>query len=170
MESSKKTRSFIVGSAAIAAIVGIGGVVYTSSARNSTDTTSGVQGLSQTTNSAQNTSAPTQTATEAPVQSTVSSFKNGSYSATKKYRVPDGQNSIKVTVTIVDGNLTAVKTVNDYGNEESAYYVDSFEANISDAVKGDKITEAYAGRVGGASLTSSAFNDALQTIINDAKV
>lgn len=80
-----------------------------------------------------------------------------------------GQNSIKVTVTVTDGEISAVQTSHDYQDRESGYYIDSFDADIKAAMAGTNISDAYAARVGGASLTSSAFNDALQTIENEAK-
>lgn len=167
MQSSNKATPIIIGSLAIAAIIGVGGFIYvsgtsTKQASNSTVTESSVVPTSD-----KSTPAST-TDTTAPIPA--STTANGTYTASTNYSVPQGfQNTIKVTVTVDDGTISAVSATHEYEDAESEFYLDAFDGAITAAVGGDKLEDAFAGRVGGASLTSGAFNDALQTIINDAK-
>lgn len=174
MQSSSKATPIIVGSLAVIAIVGVGGYIYASGATN--DQTSNNAGTepsvvqaSDTTTQSNTTQTTTPTSEISDTSSSV--YANGTYTATTSYAVPRGfQNTIKVTVTVDNGTISAVSATHEYEDRESEFYVDAFDADISAAVGGDTIDDAYAGRVGGASLTSNAFNDALQTIVNDAKV
>jgi len=98
-----------------------------------------------------------------------SAYKDGTYNATSNYYVPGGQNSIAVTLTIANDTITAVKTSSTVDSYQSQQYVDSFNSSINSAVVGTPLTNAYQNRVGGASLTTIAFDDTLQTIMNNAK-
>ena len=72
-------------------------------------------------------------------------------------------------MTIDNGTVTAIKTTHNYTDRESDYYISSFDSLIEQEVKGKKLDELSIGRVGGASLTSNAFDDAIATIKNEAK-
>ncbi len=115
------------------------------------------------------TTAPS-TATATPTVTASSGYKDGTYTASSSYRVPHGgQNSVSATLTIASGRITVVTTTNDYSDGESAQYVDFFKQEISSAIVGQSLADASVSRVGGASLTSSAFNDVLDTIRTQAK-
>jgi uncharacterized protein with FMN-binding domain len=101
--------------------------------------------------------------------SSSSGYKDGTYNATSSYYVPGGQNSLAVTLTISGGTVTDVKTSSTVDSYQSQRYVDSFNSSISSAVVGSTLDNASQSRVGGASLTTSAFDDALSTITNNAK-
>ncbi len=162
MRSSNQLTPRILGELAFAVIVGAGGYLYLTSSPP-VATTKSTKSLTS--------SSPRQTTT--PIMAThqmMLVYKNGTYSATATYSVPSGaQNDIKVTLTIQGDTIIAVTTNNNISESQSQYYVDSFNSNINSAVVGSALTDAYAGRVGGASLTSNAFDDALRTIVNDAK-
>lgn len=120
--------------------------------------------------SAQTTPATPTTDTTNTTNSTSSGYKDGSYTASTSYEVPHGnQNSVSATLTIAGGKITNVTTNNDYSDEESAQYVDFFKQEISSAIVGQNLADVSVSRVGGASLTSSAFNDVLDTIRTQAK-
>lgn len=173
MQSSKKSTPTIVGTIVIAAIVGVGGYNY---ATSSTSTETAVQGpttsSSQTTKPTSGNGSTVETnSTNLSTQSSTVTYKDGAYTATAGYVVPHGgRNRVKATVTITNGKITNVVTSNNFSDQKSGYYIDSFDATIKSAMAGTSISNAYAGRVGGASLTSSAFNNALQTIETQAKV
>ncbi len=105
---------------------------------------------------------------QAPVEA-VSGYKNGTYTKTVTYSVPHEKNTIKVTLTVKDGAITQVSNEHDYADRESTRYVDRFENAISTAVVGKKLDNISLSRVGGASLTTRGFMNALSAIVNDAK-
>ncbi|MBC7746874.1 hypothetical protein H7Y40_02750 [Pedobacter sp.] len=161
MKSSHPLTPMLVGALAVAVITGVGGYLFVPYG-----TTSNLA----TTASSEVATVVASSATTTNAASTATNYKDGTYTATTSYRVPHGSvNSIKVTLTVKAGVITAAKTVNDTSDRESAGYVDSFESNIESAIVGSSLNGASASRVGGASLTSVAFDDALQTIVNDAK-
>lgn len=171
MQSSHTRTPKIIGSLAVAIVIGIGGFLVingvgaqqTSSVTTTTSSSSAAQATTPTT-----PASTTPTTTNSSSSSDLT-YKNGTYSATASYRVPGGQNSLTVALTIASDKITAVKTTSSYDDRESQRYVDSFESGISSAVVGSSLADAYVGRVGGATLTTGAFDDTLQTIMNNAK-
>lgn len=108
------------------------------------------------------------TATATPTAST--QYKNGTYTASASYMVPrGGMNSLTIKMTIQNDTITSVTTNNDISEGDSQFYVDSFDQNISGVVVGKKLANAYVGRVGAASLTSSAFNNIVNKVMSSAK-
>ncbi len=142
----------------------------TTSTVTSTTTASATPSATPTT-SVTPTPSATSTPTPTPTPSTIptSGYKDGTYKATVSYFVPHDQNSMTATITIANGEITGVSTTNQYGDHESASYINDFKSSISNAVVGKKIDKASVGRVGGASLTSEAFNEALDQVMNQAK-
>jgi hypothetical protein len=67
-----------------------------------------------------------------------------------------------------NGVISALKTSHSYGDRESGMYIDSFDSSIKSVVIG-KSLDMSLSRVGGASLTTHGFEDALATIANQAK-
>lgn len=115
-------------------------------------------------------SVATNAASSTTPNSTKTGYKDGTYKATKSYNVPHGEvNSITVEVAVANDAITSVNVDDSYGDRESASYVSSFERSVSAAVKGKKLSSLSVGRIGGASLTSSAFKQALSTIVAEAK-
>lgn len=188
MQSSHAQTPKIIGGLAVAIVVGIGGFLAISGVNaqpsgnlssTSSSTTPSSQAAPQTTTPAADTTTPTTaTPTTATTPSTPpaatpvkpsNTYKDGTYNATSSYYVPGGQNSLAVTLTIAGDKITAVKTSSTVDSYESQRYVDRFNSSISSAVVGKALANAYQGRVGGASLTTSAFDDTLQTVMNNAK-
>jgi len=165
-----------VGAVAIVAAAAIGAVKIIGnegdSATASTQSTVS-SSTSSTPTSSDSTSSTSSTATDSTSQSTTSTsssgYADGDYTAKASYYVPHGSNSISVKLTIKDGKVTAVTTDDTYSDHESAYYIDSFNSEIKGVVVGQSLDSLSLSRVGGASLTTEGFNQALDSIISSAK-
>ncbi|MBP9852804.1 MAG: hypothetical protein QG629_254 [Patescibacteria group bacterium] len=177
MKSTNKSTPTIVGIVALLAIIGSAGyVIRTSSASDQNpstisaakaedDTAATTAAMVHTT--ADTTTSATQTAT---TSGAISAYKDGTYSTTAKYQVPHGyQNSIAVKATIKDGKITSVSTDDTYSDHESRNYIDAFESDVENTVVGQYLGDFSASRIGGASLTTMAFDEAIQTITSQAK-
>lgn len=172
----------LVGSLAIATIIGAAAFVLsqsTSTKLSAAPTANTAQiatkeTTSQATDSAASTAtAPTTSQTTSSTTastSTSSGYKDGTYTAAASYSVPRSSNTIDVSLTVKDGVVTAVKTSHNYSDRESGMYIDSFDSSIQSSVVGKSIGSLTSlSRVGGASLTTYGFEDALATIANQAK-
>lgn len=96
--------------------------------------------------------------------------KDGQYSSTISYSVPEnGQNSISVKVTITSGKISDIEDSISYDSRESREYNDSFDSSIKGEVVGKKLDQISLSGVGGASLTTEAFMQALSEISTAAK-
>lgn len=119
--------------------------------------------------------APTPIPTPAPVtpkNPTVpakNTYRNGSYSAKVAYSPKGLPDTIVTNLTISNDKVTAVSIVDDPSNAKSKRYVDSFKSALSGAVVGKSLSGLSLSRVGGASLTTPAFNQTLDAIRNQAK-
>lgn len=132
---------------------------------NATTTTAG-----NTTTSANGDSTATITPPAITSNATASgSYKDGTYTSTVSYYVPRGSNSLTAKVTVTSGTVTAVKVDHNYNDRESGMYIDSFESALQSAAVGKSIDGLSPGRIGGATLTTQAFDDALTAVRNDAK-
>jgi uncharacterized protein with FMN-binding domain len=127
----------------------------------------------------QENTQPTEGAT-APEQSTAveadssesttqssNNYRDGEYSADGSYRTPGGNETITVTLSLKDNAVTAV-SVDGNGTGESAEYQAMFKQGISKEVIGKKIDQINVSRVSGSSLTSTGFNNAIDTIEREA--
>ena len=113
------------------------------------------------------TPAETETATE---QTPANNYLNGTYSASGVYRVPGGdREDISLQITIENDNVTALTVDTVATNGESAEYQAPFDAQINGEVIGQDIDDADVFSLGGASLTSAAFNDLLDAVRNEAR-
>lgn len=115
--------------------------------------------------------ASTDTVPSAPqAVATTNVYSDGSYTATIDYTVPKGEtNRIVVQLTIADDTVTSVSTTNTYEDEVSSRYIGGFEEAIEASVTEVKLDEISLSRVGGASITTAAFMDALSDIATKAK-
>jgi len=121
----------------------------------------------ETTQTTETTTPATDTNTE--TDAATSSYKDGTYSATGSYSSPGGRESIKLTVTIMDGIITSTSLDEKASNGEAKEYQDDFDSGYKTLVVGKNIDEVSLSRVAGSSLTSNGFNDALDEIKSDAK-
>lgn len=155
----------VVGAIAIGGIVTAGAFVFlrpvdapTDSAAHITTTAAQTQPTTQTTSQTESTTTTSTTGT------TQANTAAQTYTKTLSYYVPRETNSIHVSVTIADGVITSVETSHDYSDRESGSFINRFENGVQSAVVGKNIKDISATRIGGASLTSQAFYDALQSI------
>jgi uncharacterized protein with FMN-binding domain len=94
-------------------------------------------------------------------------YANGVYTATGKY---GGQpSSITVTVTLVDGVITAVRVTPRATDPTSLDFQRRFAAAIPTVVVGKRIDEVKVGRLAGSSGTPNGFNAAIQRIKEQAR-
>lgn len=119
--------------------------------------------------SATSTEAEDTTTTSASTVS-ASGYTAGTYSATISYSVPHGSNSIAVDVTVdASGTITDVSDDHSYSDHESGWYIESFDSELSGAVVGQNISSLSLSRLGGASLTTQAFDQALSNILSQSQ-
>lgn len=91
------------------------------------------------------------------------------YSATAQYLTPAREpHDVTVDLTVTDGIVTDVTVLYDGSKNYANQHQERFDVEIADAVVGVSLADVTADRVGGASLTSGAFNDAVADIRNEA--
>lgn len=180
MNSTNKSTPILVGAIAILAI--LAGATYTFTTAQPTGTASQNTAIqvarkeedddsATTATNVANTATATATTSSSPSASSVGSgYKNGTYTATVSYSVPKGAtNQIAVQATISDGKITAVSSKDTFSDRESGDYIDSFESSLKADVVGQPLSGFSASRIGGASLTTYAFEEAIQKIATQAK-
>lgn len=95
-------------------------------------------------------------------------YADGSYTATGDYQAPSGTETVEVTVTLESGTITAVTAVGDATDPQAQGYQGQFAAGIGAIVVGKNIDDIQVDKVGGSSLTSTGFNNAIESIKADA--
>lgn len=95
-------------------------------------------------------------------------YTNGTYSQSNTYNVPHGTNEIAVTLTLTDDIITNLTVTHTAQHRESQQYQNRFDKRIADQVVGSSIDDISVSRIGGASLTTRAFNAAVAAIRIDA--
>lgn len=98
-----------------------------------------------------------------------SGYKDGTYSAGSDYYVPNGSESIKVTLTLKGGVVTGSQVQNSENDRESVFYQEEFASQYKSYVVGKNIAHIHLSYVAGASDTNQAFNDALDQIKSQAQ-
>ncbi len=98
-----------------------------------------------------------------------SAYANGTYSATGNYSTPGGTENVTVEVMLKGGIVESVEATGSATGGNSAQYQSQFLSAYQSEVVGKPIDEVRLSRVAGSSLTSSGFNDALETIKNEAR-
>ena len=97
------------------------------------------------------------------------SYKDGEYTAEGSYMTPGGQEKVGVTVTLKDDVVTETTLQQHANNEDTENYQSQFASAYKEKVVGKTLDSIKLSRVSGSSLTSQGFNDALETIKNQAK-
>lgn len=95
-------------------------------------------------------------------------YKDGTYTASGEYMSPGGSEEIEVTVKLVDGKVVETSATAQAASGTSRQYQSEFINNYEDLVVGKNINDIELDRVAGSSLTSGGFNDALETIRQEA--
>lgn len=95
-------------------------------------------------------------------------FRNGSYTTEASYFTPARtRHDMDITLTVTDDIVTDAAITYDGGAPETGHHR-RFDSAYRDAVIGVALDEISLARVGGASLTSEAFNEAVDTIEQQA--
>lgn len=85
-------------------------------------------------------------------------YRDGSYTASQTYKVPGNQsNTLTAIIEIEKDTIVNVSTSSSHDSSSEEYNLD-FEAGIEKEIVGKKIDNLLLSVVGGASLTSEAFN------------
>lgn len=116
----------------------------------------------------QETTAPIteQVTTQSP---TTATYKDGTYETKTTYQTPvRSEYMIDVTLVLVDDIIADTQIIYSQGAEKDPNAA-KFEAAYRTEVIGKNIDTLNLSRVGGASLTTGAFNKALASIKTDAK-
>jgi uncharacterized protein with FMN-binding domain len=94
---------------------------------------------------------------------------NGTYIVEDEYYVMAGLSEpMRTSVTLENGVITDADFAFKTRDIHSEYHQRDFVAVYKDEVLGKQITDVPFSRIGGASLTTQGFNDALQDVINKA--
>jgi len=114
-------------------------------------------------------SPSTDTSTDTSTGSSASGeYADGTYTADGSYQTPETVEEISVTLTVADGLVTEVEVTGDPQARESEQYQGQFIDGISDEVVGKSLDEIEVSRVAGSSLTSGGFNEAVESIKEQA--
>lgn len=100
---------------------------------------------------------------------TSSSYRDGTYSATGTYLSPGGNESISISITLSNGNVTDTSATARATSGASRSYLSDFIYSYKSLIVGKNISSIRLSRVSGASLTTQGFNDALDQIKNQAQ-
>lgn len=99
---------------------------------------------------------------------TMNRFRNGSYTTAASYFTPARtRHDMDITLTISDDIVTDAVIIYDGGAPETGHHR-RFDDAYKAAVIGQPLANISLARVGGASLTSEAFNEAVDTIEQQA--
>ena len=127
---------------------------------------SGTPAADDTSNSGESSSAPSTSSTGS--DSAAGTYADGTYTADGSYQTPETVEKISVTLTLADGVVTDVEVTGDPQARETEQYQGAFIDGIAAEVKGKSIDELNVSRVAGSSLTSGGFNDAVESIKEQA--
>ena len=95
-------------------------------------------------------------------------YADGTYTAEGTYQTPETIEQVSVTLTLADGVVTAVEVEGDPQAVQTKQYQAAFISGIEDEVVGVPIDSLDVQRVSGSSLTSGGFNDAVESIKEQA--
>ncbi|NQX12779.1 FMN-binding protein [Microbacteriaceae bacterium VKM Ac-2855] len=95
-------------------------------------------------------------------------YADGTYEATGSYTSPGGSETVEVSITLESDVVTAVAVTPESENPTGTQYQTKFASGIAAVVVGKNIDDLDVSKVSGSSLTSTGFNDAVETIKADA--
>lgn len=117
-----------------------------------------------------NTAPSTSNSTSSSTSQSTGNYKNGSYQAVGNYQTPGGSEKITVKVTLGNnGVIESVDLERDPTTREAEEYQGKFVSGYKTQVVGKKIDDVRLSRVAGSSLTSDGFNQALESIKEEAR-
>lgn len=151
-----------------AATVAVAGVMVLAGCAGTTDESTDAPTDTSTEDTSSDTSTDTNADTGSSNAAGDGTYTDGTYTAEGSYATPESVEAISVTVTLAGDVITAVEVTGDPQKRESEQYQGEFIGGISDAVVGQDIDEISVSRVGGSSLTSGGFNQAIDAIKAEA--
>lgn len=101
---------------------------------------------------------------------TSAQYADGTYTETGAYVSPAGPSEVTVEITLAGDSVTAVTVTPLQTDPTAKGFQTKFADGIADVIVGHDIDTLAVSRVGGSSLTSGGFNDALAKIKADALV
>jgi uncharacterized protein with FMN-binding domain len=101
---------------------------------------------------------------------TSAEYADGDYSAEGDYVSPAGPSTVLVEITIQNDSVAAVTVTPEQTDPTAKGFQTQFANGIADIIVGRDIDILAVTRVGGSSLTSGGFNDALAKIKAEALV
>lgn len=110
--------------------------------------------------------SPVPTPSPATVPVNTNTYKNGTYSTKAFYRTPDGQYQMTVNLSVLDDEITDTTVSWSTGGGDG--YSKTFARSYQSTVVGKDLGTVHLSRIGGASLTTKAFNNTLDTIRSQA--
>ena len=128
----------------------------------------GCAGTPDAADSSNASTAPTGSSSSSGGGDAAGSYNDGTYTAEGSYQTPETVEQISVTLTLADGVVTDVEVTGDPKAPETEQYQGQFIDGIAGEVVGKPIDELNVSRVAGSSLTSGGFNDALESIKEQA--
>lgn len=136
-----------------------------------TASTATEQTTTPTTKTTTTASTPSFAATSPTTTTPTYAYKDGTYSLTTAYRVPEASaQKLGVELTIVHDVVTAATVTNMATEQTSSMYQNAFMGGYKTSVVGKSIASLQIGKVSGSSLTTAAFNDALTAIQKQAAI
>ena len=101
--------------------------------------------------------------------SPTSRIVDGTYVGVGIYSSPAGKESIEVTLTVDEGIVAAIDVVPQATNPTSQTFQSDFASAVSARVVGIPLEDVDVDVVAGASLTTQAFESALESVLADAR-
>ena len=95
-------------------------------------------------------------------------YTDGTYTESGSYQAPSGTETVEVTVTLADNTITDVTVVGEASDPQAKRHQGEFSDGIAAEVVGKNIDEISVDKIGGSSLTSGGFNEAIDAIKADA--
>ena len=95
-------------------------------------------------------------------------YADGTYTESGSYNAPSGTETVEVTITLADNTITDVSVVGEATDPQAKRHQAEFSDGIAAAVVGKSIDEISVDKIGGSSLTSGGFNEAIDAIKADA--
>jgi uncharacterized protein with FMN-binding domain len=90
------------------------------------------------------------------------------YSANVSYDVPENNETLALTISISNGLVTDVNVSQSKTGRKSANYQTNFEKSYKQFVIGKQLKDINLSRVGGASITTNAFMEAIKAVQKQA--
>lgn len=143
-----------------AALLGVAGLLVLAGCSSTPDADEPTDGADTSTDGGSNS--------ESSGGDSAGAYADGTYTADGQYQTPETVEKISVTLTLADGVVTDVEVTGEPQAPETERYQGQFIDGIADEVEGKSIDDLDVSRVAGSSLTSAGFNDAVESIKEQA--